>query len=159
MKIYNNLGYVDVVVDVNGWFTDWSNPTDVGGEFTGITPFRVLDTRFGPGQRPPLGPNQTMQLRVAGQGGVPAMTAVVPPTAVVLNVTVTDTTGPSYLTVFPGDAGWPGTSDLNWVPGQTVPNLVVVRLAPPSSGAAGTVNIYNHVGSTSVIVDIVGWYQ
>jgi len=100
-----------------------------------------------------------MQLMIAGQGGVPAMTAGVPPTAVVLNVTVTDTTGPSYLTVYPGDAAWPGTSDLNWVPGETVPNLVVVRLGRSGTSAAGTINIYNHIGSTSVVVDIVGWYQ
>jgi len=159
LKLYNNLGYVDVVIDVNGWFTDGSDPAATGGAFTGVTPYRVLDTRYGPGQRPPLGTNQSMQLMIAGQGGVPAMTAGVPPTAVVLNVTVTDTTGPSYLTVYPGDAAWPGTSDLNWVPGETVPNLVVVRLGRSGTSAAGTINIYNHIGSTSVVVDIVGWYQ
>ena len=27
------------------------------------------------------------------------------------------------------------------------------------TSAAGTINIYNHIGSTSVVVDIVGWYQ
>lgn len=71
----------------------------------------------------------------------------------VLNVTVTNTTSPSYLTAYPSGAFRPLASDLNWVGGQTVPNLVVVKL-----GADGKVAIFNAAGSTDVIADVLGWY-
>ena len=95
-----------------------------------------------------------MSVTIAGQGGVPRMTDAVPPRAVVLNVTVTDTTAPSFLEVVPGGTPLPGTSDLNWVAGQTVPNLVVVKL-----NSSGVIDIYNLSGYTDVVVDIVAWYQ
>ena len=81
------------------------------------------------------------------------MYASVPPTAVVLNVTVTNTTAASYLTVWPSDATQPTASDLNWTPGLTVPNLVVVKV-----GSDGKIKLYNPAGSTDVIIDVVGWY-
>jgi hypothetical protein len=102
-----------------------------------------------------VGPGGTIRLQVAGQGGVPATTDPIRPTAVVLNVTVTDTTSAGYLTLYPSDAtSQPLASDLNWTAGLTVPNLVVVKL-----GADGKVAIFNGAGSTDVIVDVVGWYN
>jgi hypothetical protein len=71
-----------------------------------------------------------------------------------LNVTVTNTTKPSFLTVWPDDATKPTASDLNWVAGETVPNLVVVKL-----GADGGVKIFNAAGSVDVVVDVSGWYS
>ncbi len=156
VDIYNAAGSVNVIADVNGWFTDGSDPTAAGGMTTGLTPARVLDTRDGTGGfHAPLGPAAKIFLQVAGNGGVPAMSAAAPPTAVVLNVTVTNTTAPSHLTIFPSDAvNPPNASDLNFVAGQTVPNLVVVKL-----GADGKIGIYNAGGSTDVIVDALGWYN
>lgn len=100
-----------------------------------------------------IAPSATLSLPVAGQGGVPAMNATVPPTAVVLNVTVTNPTAGSFLTVWPEGAVEPLASDLNYGAGQTVPNLVVVKL-----GANGSIDLFNGVGTTDVIVDVVGWY-
>ena len=86
---------------------------------------------------------------MAGVGGVPANA-----TAVVLNVTAADSPGPeSYLTLYPTGTTRPVASNLNFVAGQTVPNLVMVRVAD------GKVTIYNNLGSTNVIADIQGWYQ
>lgn len=57
-------------------------------------------------------------LPVAGTAGVPANV-----TAVVLNVTVTNPTTDSYLTVYPdGGPGVPTASNLNFVTGHTVAN-------------------------------------
>ena len=71
-------------------------------------------------------------------------------------MTVTGTTAGSYLTVFPNDAALrPTASDLNWVAGLTVPNLVVVKL----SSVDGKVAIYNAQGCVDVLADIVGWYS
>jgi Fibronectin type III domain len=148
VSFYNAVGSVDVVADVAGWFSDGT--TAAGGSLlVGLNPARILDTRLT--QR--LGPGATLILPVAGQGGVPAMNAGVPPTAVVLNVTVTNSSAPSYLTAWPAGANRPLASDLNYVAGQTVPNLVVVKL-----GAGGSIDLYNAVGTTDVVVDVVAWY-
>jgi hypothetical protein len=75
----------------------------------------------------------------------------------VLNVTVTNPTAASYLTVWPSGTSRPLASDLNFVGGLTVANLVVVQLGTGSS--AGKVDIYNAYGSVDVVVDVVGWYN
>jgi len=154
VSFFNAAGSTQVIADIGGWFSDGSNPAASGSRFVGVTPARILDTRTGTGGfSHPVGPGATIAATVAGVGGVPAMTATVAPSAVVLNVTVTDTTGQSYLTVWPDGANQPTASDLNWVPGLTVPNLVVVKVGPN-----GKIDLYNPAGSTDVIIDVVGWY-
>ncbi len=156
VSFFNSGGAVQVVADVNGWFTDASVPSASGSVFTGVTPVRILDTRSGiGGYSSPIGTGGTIAVTAAGWGGVPLMTSSspVPATAVVLNVTVTNPTMASYLTLFPDGASRPTTSDLNFVAGQTVPNLVVVRL-----GANGKVDIFSSACNVDVIADVVGWY-
>jgi hypothetical protein len=153
--IFNGFGSTQVVVDVNGWFTDGSNPSATGGTFTGVTPVRILDTRTGSGGiTGALAPGQTIALQVAGFGGVPQMNDQVAPTAVVVNVTTTDTTAWGYLTVYPSGATLPLASDLNWPAGATVPNLAILKL-----GSDGKIMIYNGLGNADVVVDVVGWYD
>ena len=94
-----------------------------------------------------------MVVTVAGNGGVPSMGSGTPPSAVVLNVTVQGASAASDLTVWPDGASLPVASDLNFVAGQTVPNLVIVKLS-----AGGKIDIRNDFGATNVIVDVVGWY-
>src|SRR5207245_4940158 len=89
---------------------------------------------------------------VAGAGGVPKMTEPSPPSAVVLNVTVADATAPSYLTVYPTGVARPLASNLNFVAGQVVPNLVEVAL-----GSDGKVAAYNNSGNVDVVFDVAGW--
>src|SRR4029077_20502350 len=148
VDFYDAAGHTDIVADVAGWFTDGTTASG-GSLFVGVTPTRILDTRT----TSKIGASATLVVPVAGQGGVPAMTATVPPTGVVLNVTVTNPTAASYLTVWPDGVTMPLASDLNYVRGQTVPNMVVVKL-----GASGAIDLYNAFGTTDVIVDIVGWY-
>lgn len=146
ISIYNAQGNVDVIVDVNGWFTDGSDPSAIQGEFTGQAPSRIMDTRNGDG---PIGGGQSRNLQVAGVRGVPAGA-----TAVVLNVTVTNPSQAGFLVVYPSDAVQPPSSDLNFFAGKTIPNLVVVKL-----GADGAITIKNSTGSADVIVDVLGWYN
>jgi Fibronectin type III domain len=148
VDFYDAAGHTDIVADVAGWFTDGSTAA-AGSLFVGVTPARILDTR----SASKIGPGATRIVLVAGQGGVPPVNATVPPTAVVLNVTVTNPTAGSYLTVWPDGTIAPLASDLNYVAGQTVPNLVVVKL-----GADGSIDLFNAAGTTDVVVDIVGWY-
>ncbi len=156
VAFFNSAGSVQIIADVNGWYTDGSVPAAGGSVFTGVTPVRILDTRYGTGGfASRVGPAGSIVATVAGWGGVPLVTSTspVPPTAVVLNVTVTNPTVASYLTLFPDGAAQPVTSDLNFMAGQTIPNLVVVRLGPN-----GKIDIFNAYGTTDVIADVVGWY-
>ncbi|MDQ3895654.1 MAG: N-acetylmuramoyl-L-alanine amidase [Actinomycetota bacterium] len=147
VSIYNNRGTVDVVADVQGWY---SNVAGSGSSYVPVNPARVLDTRAGPGTAAPVGPGGVVQLHVAGTGGVPT-TGV---TAVVLNMTVDRATGPeSYLTVWPSGATMPTASNLNFSAGPASTNLVIAQV-----GADGNVAIYNNVGSTDVIADVEGWF-
>ena len=164
VNLYNANGNADVVVDVEGWM-DSSDSS--GGPYVPLTPYRVCDTRAGnPSslsgidaqcQGATLGPRGILNVQVAGTnpsgsatGGVPA-TGVV---AVVLTVTATDTTQPSYLTVWPAGQPQPGASNLNFAPGQTVPNSVVVGVS-----SAGIVGIFNANGNADVVVDVSGYYS
>jgi hypothetical protein len=148
VSFYDAAGHTDVVADVAGWFTDTTSAVG-GARFLGVTPARILDTR----STSSIGPGATRVLMVAGNGGVPAMADAVPPTAVVLNVTVTGPSANSFLTVWPDSSTRPLASDLNYRPGLTVPGLVVVRVGP-----TGAIDLYNAAGSADVIVDVVGWY-
>jgi hypothetical protein len=154
VDLYVGGGGTDVIVDIGGWFTDGSRSDGTGGGLIGVPPVRILDTRTGNGGFPiaPLQANNTMMLIVAGRGGVPSMSSSTPPKAVIVNVTVTNTTSGGYLIVYPNDASQPLASDLNWSVGQTVPNLVIVKL-----GTDGKVAIYNGYGSTDVVVDVLGY--
>jgi hypothetical protein len=154
VTIYNHLGSVNIAVDVNGYFTDGTTST-TGSKFSPVVPFRICDTRSGsgcPGAK--VGQGATLPVTVAGAGGVPTMGSATPPQGVVLNVTSADSNAPSFLTVYPGDQTLPVASDVNFSAGQIVPNLVVVKV-----GSDGTVDIYNHLGSTDVIVDVFGYYS
>ena len=97
----NLAGNVDVVIDVGGWFTDSSSGAG-GSHFVGIAPTRLLDTRNGFG---PMGPGEMVTLSFNGPGA-PAITAVV------INVTVVNTTVASFMTVWPDGEPLPTASDL-----------------------------------------------
>ncbi len=153
VTIFNGVGSTDVVADVNGWFTDTSIG-GVGSKFTPVTPARIEDSRNGTGGfLTPWGPGSGRAVVVAGQGGVPLMTDPNAPTAVVANITVTDTTAPGAVVAWPDGAAQPLASDLNWMPGVTVPNLTVAQVGP-----SGNVDVYNYAGCVDVVVDVVGWF-
>jgi hypothetical protein len=151
--IFNGKGTTNVVADVNGWFTD-TTPGGTGSWFTPLTPTRILDSRLGTGGfLTPWGADSGRVIGVAGVGGVPAMTDAIHPTAVVANVTVTDTTTSGALIAWPDGAARPVASDVNWQQGGTVPNPVIVQVGP-----SGNVDLYNIAGCADVIMDVVGWF-
>ncbi len=152
ISIYNQGGTTQVVVDVEGWY-DSGQPTSGAGLYNPLTPARIADTRPGsnePYQGSTLQPGQALTIQVAGRGGVPASGAE----AVAVNVTATDATSASYLTVYPAGESRPLASNLNFAAGETVANQVVVPL-----GAGGAVTVYNAVGETDVVVDVAGWFS
>lgn len=145
VDIYNAAGSVDVIADLNGWFTGSAVAVDEYA-LTAQAPVRILDTRNGLGR---LGTGSSLPVTVAGVYGVPSDAK-----AVVTNITVTDTTAPSYLTAYPDESTRPTASDLNWVAGETVPNLAVVKVGPD-----GKFDVYNAAGLTYIVIDVVGYYR
>lgn len=95
-----------------------------------------------------MGQGSLVSLQVAGVEGVPAEGV----TAVVLNVTVTNPTQAGHLIVHPHGVGRPNASNLNYTPGQTVANLVVVPVVD------GRVTFFNNAGSVDVIADLNGYF-
>jgi streptogramin lyase len=157
-NVYTNQGPVDLVVDVNGWFTDATAST---GQFLADTPVtRVHDTRSA-GDTIVAGGTLSVPLTEAGSP-IPAGAG-----AAVLTVTIDKTiastashpfsTGPGtgFLTIFPGIGGAPPlASDLNFAAGSIVPAEVYATL-----GADGSISIFN--GSPApidVIIDVYGYF-
>jgi len=131
-----------------------SSSSSEGTVFVPMVPCRLFDTRFdGVGNRlSPLGADETFTQQVTGANGK----CVVPPEAagVSMNVTTTDGTSASYLTVWPADAARPLSSNLNWTAGAAPsPNKVDVKLS-----ADGRINLYNLAGTVNVIGDVFGYY-
>lgn len=148
LSVYNNLGRANLIVDILGWYVP-AGTDDGAGQFVPAVPSRILDTRTGNGGHyGKLGQGATMTLPVLGRGGVPK-TAV---SAVVLNVTAVAPTAQTYVTAWPSGQARPGASNLNALPGQIVPNLVIVPV-----GADGAVQLYNDRGVVDLVADVAGW--
>ncbi|HEV2238338.1 MAG TPA: hypothetical protein VGR57_16875 [Ktedonobacterales bacterium] len=71
---------------------------------------------------------------------------------VVGNLTVTGTTGPGDLILYPAGAAQPNVSNINYSFGQTIANAANVGL---SSG--GAMSLFVHVSSTHAIFDVAGY--
>ncbi|MCC6434815.1 MAG: DUF1501 domain-containing protein [Acidimicrobiales bacterium] len=143
VRIFNAAGSVHVVVDLLGYTINGGGPT---GRVVAVSPARVLDTRE-PGHGGPLQGGAARRVELAGRGGLPGACS-----GVVANVTVTGPTHDGYLTVWPAHLERPHASNLNFGPGQTVPNLVVAAVS-----ADGAINLFAPFGSTHVIIDVVGY--
>ena len=124
------------------------------GSFVSLVPGRVLDTRGGmttaDGEFNGIGiraAGSETALRVAGRAGV-ANDAK----AVVLNVAVTESTSPGFVTVWPCGSTRPNASSLNYDAGQTISNAVTAQI-----GTNGDICIFTF-SRTHVVVDVTGAY-
>ncbi len=136
----------DLLVDVNGF-------VPAGSTVGSLSPARLFDSHAGGatvdgalaggGQR---GAGSITEVPVAGRGGVPANA-----TAVVLNVTAVQAGAGGYATVFPCGEALPNASNLNFGPGQTVPNAVVAKV-----GAGGSVCVFAE-RPIHLLVDVNGF--
>ena len=144
VQLFNNSGQVHVVADVVGWYGTPGAAT--GSLYAPLTPTRVLDTRTGQGGKTtPFGPGEEHALSLEA---LPAGAS-----AAVLNVTSTDTTGATHLTLWPEGASRPLASSLNPQTGLTRANLTVSKV-----GVGNAVRVYNNASSTAVVIDLVGYY-
>lgn len=154
-------------------------PAAAASAFHPLSPTRILDTRSGLGiangpVRPGDGSIDTSnddfrtdeelnhELVITGRAGVPDHGVA----AVLLNITAVDPSADGFITVGPRPQGrgnlfndqnsfgeWPNASNLNFSAGQTVPNLVLVRV-----GAGGRIRFHVHEATTHLLADIAGYF-
>jgi hypothetical protein len=135
--------------------TLWKD-TNLVPDYIPLPPARLADTRANgvttDGQFQAIGKQaagSTLQLTVAGRGGVPANAL-----AATLNVTATEADADGFLTVFPCGAPQPTASNVNYAKGGTIPNAVVTKLG--DSGAnTGKVCIFTQ-NAVHLVVDVNG---
>jgi len=119
-----------------------------------VTPCRLIDTRdpIGTWGGPPLSAGSDRTFPIAGRCGIPAGAK-----AVSVNLAVTQpTTGPGFLTLYPGGTSLPLVSTINYSAGQTRANNAIVKL-----GAAGDliVRCGQGSGTAAMVLDVNGYFQ
>jgi len=173
VNLYNSLGAVDVVADVEGYFTA---PSGTQGQFHPIAPLRVCDTRVSQPSNPcnsegtedlALGAGQVAKVDVAAvtsaQGDIPSDGSA---EAAVLNLTAVSGTQATYLSVYPTSSNGtcstavPQSSTLNVSAQTNQANRVIVPLGPATSGSPETTDVcvYNSLGTINFILDADGWF-
>jgi uncharacterized repeat protein (TIGR01451 family) len=141
-----------------------TNPSGAGlahGEASGtifdrgfytLPPCRVLDTRGSVGQLggPALSAGAVRSFRIPAACGVPSGARVVS-----LNIAVTQPTAPGHLRLYPVGSPLPLVSNINYLPGQTRSNNMIVRL-----GASGDLAVFCNQasGGAHLIVDVNGYF-
>jgi len=126
------------------------DPTSPAGYYQPIAMKRLLDTRDGTGGLTgPLAAGSAYKLKVAGAGGIPATNV----TAVVLAISVLNSLGAGYITLYPDNTPKPDTSTLNWVAGIVPSNTAVVPV-----GANGYIDIFVNGNATHVVADAEGYF-
>jgi alpha-tubulin suppressor-like RCC1 family protein len=150
VNLYNHAGDIDLLVDVQGFYTP-----EFGAVFTPLTPRRIFDTRDGTGTYGGrISPVEQQENRGVEPG------AVVPEEAIgaVVNITGIDPTAGTFVTAWANTNIYgPPTSNLNLVQGQTAANHAVVTIS-------GDVRwqrfyLYNNTGNTHVAVDMAGYFS
>ena len=136
------------------WQAVAAPPGQFDATYVPISPCRIADTRSAPyriGNQGTFAANDTRTFVARGEAGE----CTIPSKAVglALNVTATDATMPTFVTVWP-DGERPTASNLNPAPGQPpVPNFVTTDLA-----SDGSFRVYNFRGEVDLIFDVSGYY-
>ncbi len=166
VSIFNAAGSINVVADVQGYYTSSTGAAGSPGEYHALSPpVRTCDTRSGNGTPcagHPIGAGQ--RLLVAVTGGQSAVSDGGAAAAVALNLTAVQGTKATYLTVFPPSLSGgsptctspPLVSDLNVGPNAIQPNRVIATVV--QSQGAGYVCVFNAAGTINVLLDVDGWF-
>lgn len=145
VSFYSNGADIQLVGDAQGWFVD---SVQGGSTFQPTEPVRVMD-------RAPVGRDDMTTLfldEALGDAGVPAGT-----TAVALNVTATEGTQATYISVCPGGTTAEQCNDssvMNPRQGEDRANMVIARLNTDEN----TVSFYNFRGDVQIIADLAGFF-
>ncbi|VXB54274.1 putative Thermitase [Arthrobacter sp. 9AX] len=139
-----SAGATHLLADVSGYYLP-GIPT-AAGAFQPIAPSRFLDTRSGA----PVASDSSISFQVAGVDGVPGSVS-----AVVLNLTVAEAKSFGFITAHASGTDRPNASNVNFGPGQIIPNSVTVPV-----GKDGRVTLFNRSsGTTHLLADVSGYYM
>lgn len=133
---------LDIVVDVTGAYVPYTSTS--GGRFVGLDkPFRAIDTR-NRGVPVAGGTVQRVDIsQVVPQGA----------SAVVVNLTVTETNGPGFWTAFVPGTALPTASNVNTdAAGQTRANQTIVPIVGDRA-----INVFSYSGG-HLLVDVAGYF-
>lgn len=137
VDLFNNLGGIDLIADLAGFYVPGE-----GLAYYPMDPVRVADTR----SSMMASPTNPLVETLAWGDYVPLSAS-----AVVMNVTATESTANTHVSVTPGyDTE---SSTLNVPHGGTVPNLTAVVV-----GMQGTFMVKPNAGSMHLIVDLAGYF-
>ena len=125
----NRNGSVDVIIDIVGYFTVDASKSG----FVAVTPNRLADTRPDSrvGTQFRFGDHTDTRSFVVVGGVIPTDAK-----AIVVNVTAVNPSAGSQLDGWPAGSAKPIGSNINYTAGQTVPNLVTVKI-----GLGGAINL------------------
>jgi hypothetical protein len=143
---FGYAGATELVFDVTGFFV----PDGSGATFVPLSPFRLLDSRFGNGLSGPFSAQSPRTFQVSGRGGVPGSAV-----AVTGNLTVTGQTSAGYAYVGPQPLADPPSSTLNFPWGDTRANGLTVALGPGGALSA----TYGYAGATHLVFDVTGYFR
>lgn len=109
-----------------------------------VAPFRLQDSRV----------NEPDKYDTTARDGL-AVQGIAGKNGVILNVTVTETEGAGFFRIADGFEAEPSTSNINWYgDGQTLANMAVVMVTPPSGGI--TVQGGGN-GRAHLVIDVLGF--
>jgi len=145
---------VNIIFDVTGYFVSGAQ----GATYHTVTPYRVLDSRTGPGHTG----GGLFQSRVKQTVAVATVASGVPATAVAVTgtITVVGATAAGYVSVGPSLTSGvaPGTSTINFPTGDTRANGVTVQLA-----SGGKLDFMywssSSLDTTDVLFDVTGYFS
>lgn len=130
-------GSADLIVDFDGY-------TPAGSAVTPLTATRIADSRIPRGL--PRGPIRGA-VTVTLPASVPAGTS-----AVLLNVAATDAASSGYVTAYPTGSAQPATANVNYAPGFTGADLVLVPV-----NASRQVTLFVGGSGAQLVVDLDGY--
>jgi hypothetical protein len=150
-------------------FFDTSNPVFGQGRegvFVPVPPCRVVDSRIGFRMNGPLTPGAPQSVTFRGVCGIPGLTddggsEVNQATALALNVVAVSPSGVGHVTAWPANQPAPFASILNYSPGQSLANGVIVPMCDQelvAPCAAGDISFSSAVSPTHLVVDVTGYY-
>ncbi|WP_020577952.1 DNRLRE domain-containing protein [Actinopolymorpha alba] len=150
VDVFNRSGAVNVLVDVQGYYTD-STAAKGGGTFVPVDLPRIYDTGSGTGgSTTPLTGGETREVQVSGVGGVPASGVV----AVAVNLSVASPSTDAELTAFASGSAKPAVTTLNATAGADTSTLAQVKV-----GADGKIAVSaTGSGQMRLMIDVEGYY-
>jgi len=144
VSVTNSHGQTHCLIDVFGYATESG-----GAGVTPVAPQRSFDSRRGRGLRTGmLQPGAPVDVQISGRPGVPSSGV----SAVIINLTAVGSVGRGNLRLSPAGRGRVATSNVNYLPGETVPNLVMCEL-----GDGGKITVEASASACHVVGDVFGY--